>query len=215
MEIAFISALTCGTVTYPYNETVDRIMLQILEGMKEIRNRVERIDAPTGIYLATLNSGIRPSIAYWKSALELGPGFVFPQAFPGTLANFPAAELARALKIRGPNHTLVGGVEALLAAFDHALYDLHSDYIGRALLIGIDFDLPAEGRVSYGAILLDKINGPYPLHRLKNGDPSPTPAGISPSEMIKEICSCHDHQKDLIFGTRNEGYYGIFFSGNG
>lgn len=108
---------------------------------QELGHGVE-VPESTGLYLASPDAGMQPSVAFWALALEQGPGFMSPQNFPWTLANSPAAHLAIALGIRGPNFTFVGAESATAAAVEQAEWDLEAGLVNRALVLTVHF---AEG----------------------------------------------------------------------
>jgi len=91
--------------------------------------------AATGVYLATPDAGAAISTGFWARALRETVTFVSPQDFPLTLASSIATGIARALKLQGPNHTLVGGGDASRAAWDEAAHDLARGIVERAVLI--------------------------------------------------------------------------------
>jgi len=93
----------------------------------------------TGIYLATSNAGMQPSILFWKLALEQGVGFMSPQNFPWTLANAPSANIALGLKLHGPNYTFIGDESALIAAKEQAIWDLEDELIESYIVISLNF----------------------------------------------------------------------------
>ena len=105
--------------------------------------------ATTGLYLASPDAGMQPSVAFWKLALEQGPGFVSPQNFPLTLANGPAAMLSIKLGLKGPCYTLLGEESALESARDHAQWDLENNIISCGVVLWIDFSFCAENETSY------------------------------------------------------------------
>lgn len=87
-----------------------------------------------GVYLASADAGVQPSLDFWREAVATGVGFANPAAFPWTLASSPASHIALDLHLQGPNLTIVGGGEAALAVIQHALGDLARGRIDHALV---------------------------------------------------------------------------------
>ncbi len=178
--------------------------------VRKIESNLKVGNAPsysTGIYLATSDAGLTPSVNFWKSALELGPGFVFPQTFPWTLSNFPSGYFARELKIHGPNYTIVGTAKAVLTCIDHALFDLATKEVDDALIIGIDFGLDKNKEPQIGGIILNRNKNQIQLKRTEKSDILFNVKNLKPSEVIHKICFSINENKDLIFGTNEEGIY--------
>ena len=106
--------------------------------------------AATGVYLATPDAGAAVSTGFWARALRETVTFVSPQDFPLTLASSIATGVARALKLQGPNHTLIGGADASRAAWDEAVHDLAHGIVERAVLIQFiagHLDIPSSARI--------------------------------------------------------------------
>ncbi len=110
-----------------------------------------------GIYLASRDAGIMASVDFWRAALADSPRFASPADFPWTLANAPAGLLARELGIQGPNHTLVGGADAMLAALEHAYADLADRSVDEAVIIACDLSAAPE---SQGVAVVLRAPGP-------------------------------------------------------
>jgi hypothetical protein len=91
-----------------------------------------------GIYLATATAGVEESVDFWKNTLEKTPAFVNPANFPYTLSNAPASCIAKALNVKGPVHTLVGGKDAVTACMLNALTDLDEGTVQNVLVVGFD-----------------------------------------------------------------------------
>jgi len=89
----------------------------------------------SGLYLSTSDAGIKTSVIFWEEALEHGPGLVGPRLFPWTLANGPATCLARELGLKGPNITLVGGLDILEQLQDMAIDDLQKERVENCLVV--------------------------------------------------------------------------------
>jgi len=91
----------------------------------------------TGLYLSSADAGIATSVRFWSEARRTGLGMANPELFPWCLANAPAAALARRFGITGPNYTLLGEGDALLAAFNAASDDLMTERIDAAVVIAL------------------------------------------------------------------------------
>ncbi len=100
-----------------------------------------------GLYLATGDAGIDVAVTFWAEALASSPRFANPASFPWTLANAPAGLIARALDLRGPCHTLVGGAEAMVAALAHADADLARGRVREAVVVGCDLAAEIQAAV--------------------------------------------------------------------
>lgn len=90
-----------------------------------------------GVYVVSPNAGTHASVFFWQQALRQGPGLLSPLNFPWTLANAPAAYIARKLGAHGPNVTLVG--ESSSAAFLHAYADIRSGRCHKGLILLVRF----------------------------------------------------------------------------
>ena len=115
---------------------------EVCEALAVVLREQLSVPAQAGLYLASRDAGLQPSVAFWLLALEQGPGFVSPQNFPWTLANGPAAQLAIALGIQGPNYTFVGDDSAWEAALEQAQWDCTAGLVTEALVVAIHFDDP-------------------------------------------------------------------------
>ena len=75
-----------------------------------------------GLYHAPQRApGAKESVAFLRTVIGAGLAFANPRLFPWALANSPTGAMARALGVRGPTYTLLGGFEAVGAAVEHAL----------------------------------------------------------------------------------------------
>jgi 3-oxoacyl-[acyl-carrier-protein] synthase II len=88
-----------------------------------------------GLYVATASAGRAESVEFWRAARETGLPFANPRLFPWTLANSPTGALGKALDVRGPTYTLVGGADALAAAEEHAADDLADGIVTAAAVV--------------------------------------------------------------------------------
>ena len=142
MELNTIERLS-GSVTLETTGTSQQVCDQIL-GEIRTSNILKRIDNHTlGIYVISPNAGMHESVAFWKQALEQGPGFMSPQNFPWTLSNGPATYLARQLDAHGPNVTIVGDwINPILPCVRH---DIQSGKCRNALVAFINFSNQHQG----------------------------------------------------------------------
>jgi 3-oxoacyl-(acyl-carrier-protein) synthase len=131
-----------------------------------------------GIYLATGDAGVSVSVAFWAAALVETPRFASPAEFPWTLANAPASLLARELALRGPNYTLVGEADAMLAALEHAIDDLSRAIIDEAVLIGCNCEVSPSKPQAVAIVLRT------PLAEL----PQRAPSGTSATDFLAGLC---------------------------
>jgi 3-oxoacyl-(acyl-carrier-protein) synthase len=88
--------------------------------------------------VATLDSGARESVHFWRASRANGLSFANPRPFPWTLANSPAGRIAQSLDVRGPTFTIVGRADALTAALDQALEELASGRARQVLVAALD-----------------------------------------------------------------------------
>ncbi|RZT95090.1 beta-ketoacyl synthase N-terminal-like domain-containing protein [Rivibacter subsaxonicus] len=100
----------------------------------------EREGAPahrSGLYLATSDAGAATSLRFWSEARRTGLALANPELFPWCLANAPCGALARRFGVTGPNLSVLGQADALLAAFDAALDALASERIDIAIVVAL------------------------------------------------------------------------------
>ncbi len=91
-----------------------------------------------GLYVATASAGTQESVAFLEGAYRTGLPFANPRLFPWALANSPTGAIGRALGVRGPTYTLLGGAEAVTAAIEHALDDLAAGRVTAAVIVAVD-----------------------------------------------------------------------------
>jgi 3-oxoacyl-(acyl-carrier-protein) synthase len=113
-----------------------------------------------GLYVATSNAGRAESVEFWRAAGETGLAFANPRLFPWTLANSPTGAIAKALDVRGPTYTLVGGVEAVTGAIEHAADDLADGIVTSAAVVAVDV---VEGTPRVVAVKLDSVDAAHQL----------------------------------------------------
>ncbi len=162
-----------------------------------------------GMYLATTDAGTIPSITFWEDALKTGPGFVLPGMFPWTLSNAPAACLARVLNIRGPNVTMIGKGEAVLATLDHAFLDLESNRIQKAFVVGLDFLEASEVKPQCSVLILSNTPNKNGIKLSNNTSSIIFPE--KPSFWISEICKAIENQDEKSFGIEGDVGFSLMY----
>jgi Beta-ketoacyl synthase, N-terminal domain len=90
-----------------------------------------------GLYLASSDAGAASSLRFWSEARRTGLALANPELFPWCLANAPCGALARRFGVTGPNHSLLGEADALLAAFDAAHEALASERVDIAVVVAL------------------------------------------------------------------------------
>lgn len=140
MSVAVVAA---GSWTSPPLDGADEAVAAWAAG-----TLAERAWAADALALATLDSGARESVGFWREALDTGLRFANPRAFPWTLANSPAGRLAQELDVRGPTYTLIGRTDALVGALDHAFELAVSGNAATALLVALDSGESGNARLA-------------------------------------------------------------------
>lgn len=162
MELTCIQHFWSGqmeTATFDSSEEICARFAKLVLDAQSLASPPDR----RGLYVATSNAGASPSVSFWAGVVEHGPAFALPKNFPWTLANAPCSFLARTLNIQGPNYTLVGKGDALLAAIEHAIDALTEDEVSEALVIGIDFGFSKGSPSRFAAFLLTRKPSDFPL----------------------------------------------------
>ena len=95
--------------------------------------------ARTGLIVVSDNAGSATSVQFWSDAVRMGVGVASPELFPWCLANAPCGALARRFHITGPNATLLGESDALLAALDTAADQLAEGRVDVAVIVALSF----------------------------------------------------------------------------
>lgn len=163
----------------------------------------------TGLYLASSDAGTFPSVSFWASAIEHGPGFMSPENFPRTLANAACGQFAGIFNIKGPNYTLVGKAEAMLAALDHAVEDMLNGQLSQSLVIGIDFVVSDDKYAQFAAILLGEEKSPLALKYQNRADRIPDYRDYLPSALLEIFCQAIQSKKEITIGSPEEGYFSL------
>lgn len=115
------------------------------EAMEEVAYGIAAlfdIDAPRsriGLIVASDNAGTATSVQFWSDAMRTGVAVASPALFPWCLANAPCGVLARRFNVTGPNSTLLGEGDALLAALDTASDQLAQGQVDCAVVVALCF----------------------------------------------------------------------------
>lgn len=92
-----------------------------------------------GLIVASDNAGSATSVRFWAEAVRTGVGLASPERFPWCLANAPCGALARRFAITGPNSTLLGEADALLAALETSVDLFAQGSIDSAIIVALSF----------------------------------------------------------------------------
>lgn len=136
MELTTLDKIT-ASVTTTQTETSQHVCDAILEEVQESGVLADTDPDSLGVYVVSPNAGAQASVVFWKQALNQGPGLMSPLHFPWTLANAPAAYIARKLGAHGPNVTFIG--ESSSAAFLHAFTDIKAGRCRQGLILLVRF----------------------------------------------------------------------------
>jgi len=154
-------------------------MEQIADGIAALFD----IEAPReriGLIVASDNAGTATSVQFWLDAMRIGVAVASPELFPWCLANAPCGALARRFRVTGPNATLLGESDALLAALDTAAGQVTQRQVDNAVVVALCF---ANGHAGGKALAL-RVCADNGRHSLDLGalrtlvDPVPLRAGI-------------------------------------
>ena len=104
----------------------------------------------SGLYLATSDAGAATSLRFWSEARRTGLALANPELFPWCLANAPCGALARRFGVTGPNLSVLGEADALLAAFDAALEALANERIDIAIVVALEMAIDAQDGAAPG-----------------------------------------------------------------
>jgi hypothetical protein len=89
----------------------------------------------TGVYCVSPNAGFGSAVEFWREGLQKGMGLANPEAFPWTLANAPAAAVARHWGFKGPNFTFCADKSGISFAQEQAHHDLSQNIISAAWVL--------------------------------------------------------------------------------
>jgi len=92
-----------------------------------------------GLIVVSDNAGTATSVQFWSDAVATGVAVASPELFPWCLANAPCGALARRFHITGPNSTLLGESDALLAALDTAADQITQRQVDKAVIVVLSF----------------------------------------------------------------------------
>jgi hypothetical protein len=153
------------------------------------------------LLVATSDAGARESVRFWRESRVTGLTFANPRAFPWTLANSPAGEIARLLGVRGPTFTLVGGGDAAAAALAHALDELAAGRARRALVAALD---GVGERTRLAAVVVAREGA------LGTAEPAAAPEGAldlaTPSETLEAALAALARGDAVAVGSERDGW---------
>ncbi len=157
--------------------------------------------------MATLDSGARESVHFWKTSLAQGLAFANPRPFPWTLANSPTGRIAQSLGIRGPTYTIIGRADALTAALDQALEELAAGRARRVLVAALDGITLQETRLA--AVLL--VDGAESLTTFAPCSPPPAQTAIvahdTASETLAAVIDRLAAGESAAIGSDRDGWF--------
>lgn len=160
------------------------------------------------LYVATLDSGARESVHFWKASRASGLAFANPRPFPWTLANSPAGRIAQNLGVRGPTFTIVGRAEALTAALEQALEELGSGRVRRVLVAALDGITLEETRLA--AVSLVDVDGAESLTTVA-ASARPTQTAIvahdTASETLATVIDRLGNGESAAVGSDRDGWF--------
>ena len=113
-------------------------MVQIADGMAAVFDT----DTPPermGLIVASDNAGTATSVQFWSDAVRTGVAVASPELFPWCVANAPCGALARHFRVTGPNVTLLGESDALIAALDTASESIEEGQVDAMVVIALSF----------------------------------------------------------------------------
>lgn len=124
---------------FNFQLTGDTYTIELTELLEEhFHERMKGDRSDYGIYLATATAGMDESVAFWNNTLKQTPAFANPANFPFTLSNAPASCMAKALGVKGPVYTMVGGKDALMACLLNASADFDEGVVKNIFIVGFD-----------------------------------------------------------------------------
>jgi hypothetical protein len=124
----------------------------------------------SGLYVVSANAGFHSARTFWANAQRDGVGFASPFLFPWTLSNAPCGWLAQEFKLRGPNVTYVGGVDALVSALEQVHQHLVDAQIDVAWIAALDFAQTPAQRTAYAALRLSLRPAPVRIEPVVASD---------------------------------------------
>ena len=143
-----------------------------------------------GLYVASADAGVATSRQFWSDARRTGLGLANPELFPWCLANAPATALARRFGITGPNHSLLGEGDALLAAFDAAIDSLVARRIDAAVVMA----LAMTGRCS--GLRLARTTSAAPSH--VGGGPRSVAGHTTLYELVEDLAELSAGKRSVV-----------------
>jgi len=138
-----------------------------------IRDADQSMRAAMAVTLANTSTGVAPYVEMYEAGSVDGPRAVNPAAFPTTMLNYPATQLARAFGITGANTTVSSGARAGGEALAYAASRVASSRDRACIAGGLEVLPPrapdAEGSPPFAegiGLLLLSAPGPGALARL-------------------------------------------------
>lgn len=113
----------------------------------------------SGLWLVSPDAGGQTAVKFWADACRTGVALANPDLFPWCLANAACGALARRFKISGPNATLLGEDDALLAAAEAAVSALARGQIDIAWVVSVTMSDAASRPAALRAWRLDAHDG--------------------------------------------------------
>lgn len=162
----------------------------------------------SGLYLVSANAGFQSSQLFWAQAQRQGVSTANPELFPWTLANAPAAWLARYYQLTGPNVTYTGKASALLAALQQADDDLRSKRTSTAWIIALDFAQHKRQRTALAALRLS--TQPSLRWYVQKPDLTMTAAGRPPLATTALVTILRD-LKNMGEASLTDGHSSLYF----
>ena len=109
-----------------------------------IRDAPASVRASMAVALANTSTTVGPYVEMYEAGSTDGPRAVNPAAFPTTMLNYPATQLARAFGITGPNTTVGSGERAGAEALAYAATRIASGRDRVCIAGGLE-ELPPRG----------------------------------------------------------------------
>ena len=160
-----------------------------------------------GLVLATLDSGARESVQFWRASRETGLAFANPRGFAWTLSNSATGRIAQELGVRGPTYTLVGRTDALAAALEHALAEVATDDVSRVLVAALDGVSDEETRLAAVCVADAPIQGAIAsLVARAPSDPAAIVDGETASETLTGAIARLAGGREAAVGSDRDGW---------
>jgi hypothetical protein len=160
--------------------------------------------------VATLDSGARESMHFWRASRASGLAFANPRPVPWALSTSATGRIARELDVRGPTYTIVGRADALTAALEHALDELASRRARRVLVAALDGVSVEETRLA--ALVLADAPARETLAAVA-GRPQPGRAALvdrgTASATLAAAVERLVAREEVVLGSDRDGWIGF------